>query len=371
MARSARHENHDAAGQTFGVARSRRNLSWRAERAIHLVCAFGLAFSPVPGRATEAGGAQLLDAIQQQVLELFEKCRSAVVRIEGADSDGRLFGSGFFIDPNGTLYTSYSVGGETHDLVVIHGEAKYPARRLIADARTGIAILKVDAQTPFLSFGSSRDLRTASPVMAIGYPMDLSITPSFGIVGGFDIRYLGRIFATAHIRANVPVQRGQGGAPLLNMKGEAVGLLISSIDNGSATFALPIEAAQKVRRDYLRYDRVRPGWMGIAVQPRDLAHPESSLPVIETLIANSPGASSGLRPGDTVVQLGDRVITTEDDVLAESFYLTADEEVTLAVLRDGARLEVNVRPIDHPQLQSAPTLPMLGASDLRLEATER
>ncbi len=312
----------------------------------------------------------MLDAIQHQVLDLFEKCRSSVVRIEGRDSDGRLFGSGFFIDPNGTLYTSYSVGGETHDLVVIHGEAKYPARRLIADARSGVAILKVDAQTPFLTFGSSRELRTASPVLAIGYPMDLSITPSFGIVGGFDLRYLGRIFATAHIRANIPVQRGQGGAPLLNMQGQAVGLLISSIDNGSASFVLPIEAAEKVRSDYVRFNEVRPGWIGIAVQPSDPSRPNASLPVIEGLVENSPGAASDLKPGDLVVQLGQCPIATEDDVLSASFYLTADDEVTLAVLREGQRLELSIRPVDHPHFQRTAPPAVRGANDLSLQASD-
>ncbi len=351
----------------------------RASRRLALgVCAAGLATAPLPARAQAPDGAQFLDAIQHQVLDLFEKCRSAVVRIEGTDSDGRLFGSGFFIDPNGTLYTSYSVGGETHDLVVIHGEAKHPARRLISDARTGGAILKVEAETPFLTFGRSRELRTASPELAIGYPMDLSITPSFGIVGGFDTRYLGRVFATAHIRANVPVQRGQGGAPLLNMKGEAVGLLISSIDNGSATFVLPIEAAEKVRNDYLRFNEVRPGWIGIAVQPSDRARPESSPPVIEALQPGSPGVTCGAQPGDIVVQLGAHPIATEDDLVAASFYLTADDEVTLAVTRGEQRLEFNVRPVAHPYLDRANppmnranSLPVLGANDLRLDASDR
>jgi len=331
--------------------------------------AVGLALTPLCAVAEDQSGAQLLDTIQRQVTELFEKSRGAVVRIEGTDSDGRLFGTGFFIDPTGTLYTSYSVGGETHDLVVIQGAAKHPARRLVADARTGIAILKVETQTPFLTFGNSRELRTASPVLAIGYPMDLSITPSFGIVGGFDIRHLGRCFATAHIRANVPVQRGEGGAPLLNMKGEVVGVLISSIDNGSASFVLPIEAAEKVRSDFVRFDAVRPGWIGIAVAPSDPAHPDTTPPVIQGVVEDSPGAKSGLRLGDVVTRLGTRLVATEDDVLSASFFLTALEDVSIAVLREGQRLEMTVRPVDHPQFQR-PQPAVLGANDLRLQATE-
>jgi serine protease Do len=319
-------------------------------------------------RASDPEGAQVLDVIQQQVLELFEKCRAAVVRIEGTDSDGKLLGTGFFIDPNGTLYTSYSVGGETSDLLVKLGEAKYPATRLIADARTGVAILKIDAQTPFLPTGKSRELRTASPVLAIGFPMDLAVTPSFGIVGGFDIRYLGRFFATAHIRANLPVQRGQGGAPLLNMKGEAVGLLISSIDNGSATFALPIEAAEKVRRDFARFERVRPGWLGIVVGPGE-DETAGVAAVIHGLAENSPCVAAGLRVGDVVVQIGDYPVASEDEARAAAYYITADDEVPLTVLRNGERIELKARAVDHPLFQR-PTQVTDTGNDLRLPAID-
>ena len=120
--------------------------------------------------------------------------------------------------------------------------------------------MKIDAETPFLPFAKPRELTVASPVIAIGFPMDLPLTPAFGTVGGFDLKYLGRLFATTHIRANVPVQRGEGGAPLLNAKGEVVGILISQLDAGNAAFVLPIEAAEKVRKDFIRFHAVRPGW---------------------------------------------------------------------------------------------------------------
>ena len=350
----------------------RRRASSRPRRGGRIVrpalsAACLLAFSAATVRATDAEDTQVLDAIQHQVLDLFEKCREAVVRIEATDADGKLFGTGFFIDPNGTLYTSYSVGGETHDIVVSLGAARHPAKRLIADARTGVAILQIETQTPFLTFGKSRDLRTASPVLTVGYPMDLPVTPSFGIVGGFDIRYLGRCFATAHIRANVPVQRGQGGAPLLNMRGEVVGLLISSIDNGSASFVLPIEAAEKVRRDFARFHEVRPGWMGIVVGPGIVGEPHSA-PVIQGFAENSPGARAGLAPGDVLVQLGDHKIASEDDVLAASYYLTADDEVQLSVLRSGTRIDLKIQPIDHPLFHRP--VPVTDSNDLRLPAID-
>src|SRR2546421_12881469 len=99
------------------------------------------------------------DALSRQVRAVFERAKSAVVKIEAADEHGNLSGTGFFVDPNGTLYTCYSVGGESHDIVVCNGELKYPAKRLAADPRSGIAILKVEAEkVPFLPLGKSRDL---------------------------------------------------------------------------------------------------------------------------------------------------------------------------------------------------------------------
>jgi serine protease Do len=287
------------------------------------------------------------ESIGREVQSIFERCRRAVVRIEAADLHGRLSGSGFFIDPSGTIYTSYSVGGESYDIVVCHGEMKYPARRIVSDARSGIAILKVDAATPFLVLGKSRELGVASPVLSIGFPMDLPLTPSFGTVGGFDIRYQQSYFATRHIRANVPVQRGEGGAPLLNMRGEAVGILIASIGGGSGSFALPIEAAEKVRKDFLRFGEVRPGWLGIEIEPA--AEPiAGSTARVTDLMENSPGEKAGLQKGDVLLRVGNDPVDSPEDVRNAAFFLTADDELTVQVSRDGEPLELKVHPTDHP-----------------------
>jgi len=196
------------------------------------------------------------DSLSEQTRALFERCKNAVVKIEAVDQHGRLSGTGFFVDPNGTLYTCYSVGGESRDIVVSHGDLKYPATRLVADPRSGIAILKVEAQTPFLPLGKSNDLGIASMVVTIGYPLDLPVTPNIGVVGGFDTKCDRGSFATMHIRANVSVQRGEGGAPLLDMDGNVTGVLVSSLDYRSGCFALPIEAAEKVRHDFMRFGEV-------------------------------------------------------------------------------------------------------------------
>jgi serine protease Do len=292
---------------------------------------------------------EVLATIQQQVESVFNKHKSAVVRVEATDVHGQLAGTGFFIDPNGILYTSWGVGGESRDIVVCNGEAKYPARRLVSDMRAGVAILKVDADTPipFIRVGASRELSVASPVMTIGFPMDLPPTPSFGIVGGFDIKYLGRYFGTRHIRANVAVQRGQGGAPLLNMRGEAVGILISSLDQGSASFVLPIEAAEKVRRDYVRFGHVRPGWLGMVLAEGPKGEVGSTA-VVEEVMPDGPAHKAGMAIGDTVLQVGTRPVASPEDMVDASFYLTADDDVTVKIARAGKQLDLVLHPGEAP-----------------------
>ena len=309
----------------------------------------GFAFVITGLCGTDARAGSLLDSITQEVRAVFERSKNAVVKIEAVDEHGRLAGTGFFIDPNGTIYTAYTVGGESHDIVVSHGDMKWIATRLLGDSRSGIAILKVEAQTPFLPLGKSETLAVASPVIAVGYPMDLPLSPNFGTVGGFDIVYLGHPFVTAHIRANVPVQRGEGGAPLLNENGEVVGILISSIDSGSGCFALPIEAAEKVRKDFMRFGEARPGWLGICVgeAPHET---EGSLALVDDLVEGAPAEKFGVQKGDVLLQIGDKKITSRLDMLNASFYITAGDEIPIAVSRKGEKLSLKVQAADHPSM---------------------
>src|SRR6059036_834061 len=208
---------------------------------------------------------QSATAVSHQVKEIFEHAAKAVVKIHGVDEHCEISGTGFFIDPTGTLYTAYTVGGEAGNFSIEFNGKQYPARQVLADIRSGMAILKTDVATPALPIGKSEELGVATPVVTIGYPLDLPETPNFGMVAGFDRKYLGRYFSTTHLRVNLPTQRGEAGAPLLNMKGEVVGILVSSLENNSSCYAVPIEAAEKIRSDFMRFGEVRHGWVGANV----------------------------------------------------------------------------------------------------------
>jgi serine protease Do len=303
--------------------------------------------------------ANVFDLLQKQVQQELDKCRDAVVRIESVDNHGKVAGTGFFVDPNGLLYTSYTVAGETSDIVARWESHKAPARRLVADRRCGIAILRVEAQTAFVPIGRSAVLTTGSPVMTCGYPMDLPLTPSFGLVGGFDRKYMGRYFATTHVRANLAVQAGEGGAPLLNMKGEAVGILIASVDHG-ASFALPMEAAEKVRRDLARFGKVRQGWLGL--QMETAAEPTlGSTALVQDLFPDSPAQKAGIHVGDSVLEIAGRKIASPEDMIDASFFLTVEDPAPVRLARDGEELTVQVVPVDPPHPPAPP--PVLGSTN--------
>src|SRR5207302_10100401 len=122
---------------------------------------------------------------------------------------------------------------------------------------------KIDAATPAMTIGKSEELEVATPVVATGYPLDLPETPNFGMVAGFDHKYLGRYFSTTHSRLNLPTQRVEAGAPLLNMKGDVGGVVVSSLENNSACYAVLIEAAERIRGCFVRFGEARHGWVGI------------------------------------------------------------------------------------------------------------
>jgi Trypsin-like serine proteases, typically periplasmic, contain C-terminal PDZ domain len=261
---------------------------------------------------------QSATALSHQVKDIFERAAKAVVKIHGIDEHSEICGTGFFIDPTGTLYTAYTVGGEAGNFTIEFNGKKYPARRLLADIRSGTAVLKIEAPTPALPIGKSEELEVATPVVAVGYPLDLPETPNFGMVAGFDRKYLGRYFSTTHLRVNLPTQRGEAGAPLLNMKGEVVGIVVSSLESNSACYAVPIEAAEKIRGDFVRFGEARHGWVGINVS--ETSEPvEGSRAEMTQIMDDTPAAHSGIKPGDVLLQVGRKKVTQPEDVLDASF----------------------------------------------------
>ncbi|MEP6810577.1 MAG: trypsin-like peptidase domain-containing protein [Chthoniobacterales bacterium] len=299
---------------------------------------------------------QSASAISREVQEIFHRSAKAVVKIRGSDKHGRLAGTGFFIDPAGTVLTAFSVVADTENLTVEMDGKEIPARQVMADRRSGLAILKVDkTPTPLLPLGHSKELEVATPVVTVGFPLDLPETPSFGMIAGFDRKFLGRYFSTTHLRVNLTTQRGEAGAPLLNFKGEVVGILVSSVDNGAACYALPIDAAEKIRSDYVRFGEARHGWIGINVT-RAATPIAGSTAEFTEIMPGTPAAESGAKAGDILLEVGRTEVHEPEDVIDASFFITAGDKVPITVLRGDQKLTFEVEADFHPAAHRPATI---------------
>jgi serine protease Do len=192
------------------------------------------------------------------------------------------------------------------------------------------------------------------------------------MIAGFDRKYLGRYFSTTHLRVNLPTQRGEAGAPLLNMKGEVVGILVSSLENNSACYAVPIEAAEKIRSDFVRFGEARHGWVGINVSEA-AKQVEGSRAEMTQIMEGTPAAGSGIKPGDILLQVGRKKVHEPEDVLDASFFITAGDTVPITVMRGNEKLTFNVQAELHPASQRPPLIasPINQAVPLKLDSEVR
>ena len=299
------------------------------------------ALTPSAPNPPMPAGSGVFDQIAAEVSGVYEQAAPTVVRLRATDG---------------------AVVGQADTVSVEVNGRNFPAKVVGRDPRSGVAVLKIQAtQTPHLAFGEGMRLRPASAVVSVAFPYDLKAEPTFGFVAGFDVKYLTRIFATTHLRANLPIKPGQIGGPLLDSQGKVVGVLMLEIDEGKACYALPIEAAAKVAGDIQKYGEPRHGWMGVGVMP-DRSRPERGAPVfVDRLYKGTPAEKSGLKMGDEVISIGGRSVGEPSDVLDAAFFSEVGGKVPVKVKRDGKEqiftITVSVRPDSSRIVEPAPLFP--------------
>jgi len=295
----------------------------------------------------------LAENINCGIRRVFEDNQKAVVRVQASDALGVRLGSGFFIDPAGMIYTHAGVVLNAEDVTVNYNGNSLPARVLATDERSGIALLKTECISPFIRIGNSGNATIATPVIAIGFPEDRDSSASFGMIAGHDRQHMGQYFSTMHLRANMAVSRGEGGAPVLNLDGEVIGILVARINDSGSCHILPIRAAEKVRHDLARYGELRHGWVGVEVE--DAPEPvNGSTAKITSLSPLANAAEQGLQPGDVVNCIGSTPVVSSEDVIDASYYLTAGEPADVKITRNGQQMSLRVTPKLHPLTPAKP-----------------
>jgi len=137
------------------------------------------------------------------------------------------------------------------------------------------------------------------------------------------------------------------------MKGEVVGIVVSSLENNSACYAVPIEAAEKIRSDFVRFGEARHGWIGVHQFSEAPKAAAGSRVEITQVVEDTPAAQSGIKPGDILLQLGQKKITEPVDVFDASFYVTAGDVVPVTVMRGNEKRIFHVRAALHPDSKTS------------------
>jgi S1-C subfamily serine protease len=289
------------------------------------------------------------------------------VPVEGA-------GSGFVIDPRGYVLTNYHVVQEAQSIEVVLGDqSRYPAKLIGADQRNDVALVKVEPKGKHLAalaLGDSSQIQVGQKVLAIGNPFGFQSTLTTGVISaiGRTVQTSQTTFIDEAIQTDAAINRGNSGGPLINSRGEAIGINSAIFTPTGTTagigFAIPINTAKAIAHDLMTDGRVHRAFLGIETLPvNEYLAQALDLPVqegllVETLTRGGPAANAGLHGGDRVALAGMRRIYIGGDVIVavdgqrigSQFDLNVllnrkrpGDTVSVTVYRGGKKMDVPVK----------------------------
>jgi serine protease Do len=329
--------------------------------------------SSIGARAQENGLA-LFDELKSLIISVSDSITPAVVHIEVVKKQDtqryEALGSGLIIDPSGYILTNEHVVDKYVEVTVTpESQREYRAEVVGTDKLTDLALLKIDVSPDVhlhaARLGNSDSLQVGEWVIAVGNPYGFDRTVSFGIVSG-----KGRVLA-AHsstpllndfIQTDAAIAPGSSGGPLVNLKGEVIG--INSRGMGQTQgFTIPINVAIEVKNKLMKSGIIERGWLGVVTQPlnrsfaRYLGKPDMEGIVVPDILDGSPAAKAGLKPGDVLLQYGDDSLSAEkDDDLNKLTLMVAQTPVgtkkSLTIYRDGNIKKIDVIVGEQPKVKA-------------------
>jgi serine protease Do len=263
---------------------------------------------------------------------------------QGRPAPVRGEGSGFIIKSDGVVMTNaHVVNGATEVVVRMTDRREYAAKVIGVDARSDIAILKIEAkELPVVKVGDSRALKVGEWVLAIGAPFGFENSATAGIVSA-----KGRTLDSGYvpfIQTDVPINPGNSGGPLFNMKGEVVGVnsQIYSRSGGyqGVSFSIPIDVAMQVSNQLQTSGHVTRGKIGVTIQrvtqglsdSFGLPQPEGAL--VSSVEKGGPAEKAGVEPGDVILKLNGQPLNNSEELPVLVAGMTPGTSVNLEVWRN-------------------------------------
>jgi len=267
-------------------------------------------------------------------------------------------GSGIVIDERGYILTNEHVVLRASRLYVsFPGGRKIRAEVIGTDPASDLALLKMEERRKFssLAFVLSSDLAMGETVIAIGNPAGQGIAVTTGVVSamGRQVQAGERIY-TDFIQTDASVPSGSSGGPLLNMRGDLIGVITAIHSEGPGVgFAVPADRARKVSEDLLRYGEVRMAWLGLDVRSvaAEVGPEGAGLPggaAVRRVYPGSPAERAGLAAGDVIVGMGTGAISNHPDFDTAVGRLKTGDTVPVTYYRETESRIVAVTAVDFP-----------------------
>lgn len=361
----------------------------------------------LPTRAAEGS---LLDSLENEIVKIVDRSSPAVVSLtteplfpgwwKGIEEEQlpawmrdffisdfgprkrRSRGTGFIIDGDGHILTTENVIGEAREVEVALPDGRvFPGRVVGKDELLNLALIKVEAKDlPRLPLGNSEKVKVGSWVITIGHPFGLSASPSWGIVSGRGRSGLGIAPYEELLQITAPVNPGDSGGPVLNSRGEAIGIITASFSGyrefefdwsfirrfqqsfprarwmspgnffqpsqaQGISFAIPIDFARKVMTNLEKGGEPVRGWLGIEME--EPAPGEEGL-LISAVFPGGPAARAGLDKDARVLSLNGAPLTSARQLQKEVLFSPIGVNLELEVIQRGERKTIPVTIEEQP-----------------------
>ncbi len=313
-----------------------------------------------------ASAGSLLADLEDALVSLAKSVQPAVVNLSPyvppSPSVGRMdqptgratnAGAGVIFDAAGgyIVTNSHVVRSAEYVTVTLYGGEEVTGKVVGADEDTDLAVVRIEAEHPLsaVSFGDSSRLKVGQLVVAVGNPYGLHDTLTFGIISGLNRENVNLSRYEDFIQTDASINPGNSGGPLLNIRGEVIGINSAIINYAqNIGFAIPANIVQRVVRDLIEHGEVERGWLGVGIEPvtRKVAEQarmksESGV-LVNAVFEGDPAHRAGLKPGDIILRIGGAPVDSPNKMIRMIGVISPGQTVKLDILRDGKPQEISV-----------------------------
>jgi serine protease Do len=318
-------------------------------------------FTPIWREAGPADGDSELERLNRAFVQLAADARPAIVQIRvttvqeirsgsSAEQPEGSRGSGFIIDPQGYILTAQHVIDKAKDIEVRLADGRrVPGRLIAADTQVDLAILKVQTEQslPILTLGDSDEIRVGDLAVVFGYPFGRESSMNLGIISRPGRSYPDSA-SYEFIQTDAGAYAGGSGGPLLNRKGQTIGMITMASERGNMGFATPINVIKRMIPRLMEGKKFVWGWLGVQMSEVSLEQAETLglLPIkgvmVRSVLPGQPAARGGILRQDIILSVNDTQVHSPRDVLRMIGGLEAGRVVKLTILRKGKTLQLSV-----------------------------